>query len=248
MFKSRQKVLVVGGSTSYHRPYHFLYEAETDHVQLYKKPNKFGLVLFTGGEDVSPNFYKDASSSKMTHSNEDRDNFEHNVFKFAVKNSIPMAGICRGLQFLNVMAGGRLLHDIMGHSQNGGYHDMETYSGTYRVNSLHHQACVPAPKSYVIGWSPQGSNLRVYGNHDRHLKYWPAPIVEAMIFPEICAYGVQYHPEMMQNTELAVQWFIELATDFSDTRSMSSIVNKWTHKKLYNTSKVENKTAAHATT
>lgn len=242
MFKSKKEVLVVGGELSYHKPYNFLFEPTRDHRELYKKPEKFGLVLFTGGSDVDPGLYGDDWSNDISQVDKTRDVFEKNVFNFAVENKIPMAGICRGLQFLNVMAGGKLLHDIMGHTETTSYHTMETYKGTYRVNSLHHQACIPTAKSYVIGWTPQNDHIRVYGNYDRNLRYWSGPIVEAMIFPDIYAYGVQYHPEMMNNTELAVQWFVELATDFKELDNMSNIVKKWTHRKMFH--EQANKTAS----
>src|SRR5438309_1359385 len=63
----------------------------------------------------------------------------------------PMAGICRGSQFLNVMAGGRLCQHLDGH---GSWHDMETSDGrSFEVSSTHHQMMLPPEGAKVIGWS-----------------------------------------------------------------------------------------------
>ncbi|MFW5927732.1 MAG: gamma-glutamyl-gamma-aminobutyrate hydrolase family protein [Thermoplasmatota archaeon] len=236
MTSTRKKALILGGDRSYYKPFSFMYDFSFDLTDMYRHVDEYGLVVFTGGEDVTPHLYGDYSADNITHYSYGRDKWEQSAFNFALKNKVPMAGICRGMQFLNVMDGGRLLHDITGHAKSRGQHMMYTYRGVISVNSLHHQACIPSPRGLTIGWT-KSDDLNVLGNYDVQLKRWPNIITEAMIFPSINAYGVQYHPEMMDNKEKAVQWFSELVSDFATFNSIEDIVNKWSYKRIYITDK-----------
>lgn len=163
---------------------------------FFKKPAEFVLVLFTGGEDVDPSFYNDVSPLKMCRHNTVRDNFERTIFRHALTNNIPMVGICRGFQFLNVMAKGRLLHHINGHEGNIHLFDNPNLNNPITVNSFHHQMVIPPTNAHVIGQTIKQLSKVYYGKHDQSEK-WSDPEIEAAIFPSINACGVQYHPEWM---------------------------------------------------
>lgn len=108
---------------------------------------KADLVLFTGGEDVSPHLYNELKHKK-THSNLRRDELEVEVYKAALQKKLPMVGICRGGQFLNVMNGGKLYQDIEDHL---GPHLVEHISGEkFFVTSTHHQGMIPKHKDAII--------------------------------------------------------------------------------------------------
>ena len=101
------------------------------------------LVQFIGGADVSPSYYGQHSHS-LTHCDSKRDEIEKLMFLLALKLKKPMAGICRGGQFLNVMNGGSLWQDVRGHRG--------THAATYTdfknkkelmVTSTHHQMMIP---------------------------------------------------------------------------------------------------------
>ena len=177
---------------------------------FFKFPQKFNLVLFTGGADVDPSFYNDDSPNKLCGSNLARDKFEKTIFKHAINNHIPMIGICRGFQFLNVMAKGRLMHHINGH---GG--TIHSFSGPslkepISVNSFHHQMVIPATNTHVIGHSVDPLPNICYGKYDE-LEEWHGPGIEAAIFPEINSCGVQYHPEWMLPTSEGFLFFYDMA-------------------------------------
>jgi putative glutamine amidotransferase len=172
---------------------------------LYRRPQDFCLVLFTGGEDVSPSFYGESSPKGQCWHNIRRDEMEKQVFEFANLNNIPMAGICRGIQFLNVMAGGRLMHHISGHG--GSTHYMRLSTGQeIRVNSLHHQMVIPHKRAEIIGVSRERLSNIYVSIADEPIEYMGAE-VEAAIFPEINAFGVQYHPEMMDERSEGYDFF-----------------------------------------
>jgi carbamoylphosphate synthase small subunit len=98
------------------------------------------------------------------------------------------------MQLFNVMTGGRMIHHLEGHVS--GYHLMKTATGeVIYVNSCHHQVILPSRKTKVVGWTEQSLSEIYIGERDKEIRYGGREI-EAAIFPEIGAFGVQYHPEV----------------------------------------------------
>lgn len=101
------------------------------------------LVVFTGGEDVSPDLYGEWQHD-TTFTSRYRDDQEVEAFNLAKELGIPMAGICRGAQFLNVMNGGHLWQDVDNHAI-GGTHEAWMVGNLVpvQVSSTHHQMMRP---------------------------------------------------------------------------------------------------------
>lgn len=116
-------------------------------------------ILFAGGEDVDPSFYEEKTRYESVHVNRARDEFEFALLDRALARRLPILGICRGIQMVNVKFGGSLYQDLeeqknLKHKQTGSRSDMthlvtvtepdsglaRIVSGSCRVNSLHHQA------------------------------------------------------------------------------------------------------------
>ena len=176
---------------------------------FFKSPKDFILVMFTGGEDVDPAMYSDDSPLGLCGSSPERDRFERTIFRHALINNIPMIGICRGFQFLNVMAGGRLMHHITGHGGTTHPFDSHGLKSSITVNSFHHQMVIPNVDSHLIGWSVDKRSEEYYGKNDE-LEKWGGPEVEAAIFPKIRACGVQYHPEWMPSKSDGFMFFYNM--------------------------------------
>lgn len=70
-----------------------------------------GLVL-TGGSDIDPKFSKAEPTEKVGPYDTKRDEFEFSVLEKAFQRNIPVLGICRGLQVVNVSLGGTLIADL----------------------------------------------------------------------------------------------------------------------------------------
>ena len=80
---------------------------------LKQTADKFDGFLFTGGHDVNPALYKQEKSERCGASCDERDRMEEYIFREAVLNqNKPALGICRGIQFFNVLLGGSLYQDI----------------------------------------------------------------------------------------------------------------------------------------
>jgi len=69
-------------------------------------------LLFTGGEDVAPAYYREPLDERCQEPDGERDLFEIHLARAAMARRVPILGICRGLQVLNVAAGGTLYQDI----------------------------------------------------------------------------------------------------------------------------------------
>src|SRR5438094_4737605 len=71
-----------------------------------------GGLLLTGGDDVAPARYGEAAHPAVVEVEPERDEFEIALVAEARRRNLPMLGICRGIQLLNVACGGTLIQDI----------------------------------------------------------------------------------------------------------------------------------------
>jgi putative glutamine amidotransferase len=119
-------------------------------------PNDFDALVLSGGGDVHPRRYGE-SVDGSTEIDEARDALEFEVTERALSLGVPVLGICRGFQVLNVALGGSLMQHLAGHTAFDGAarvtHEVSAVPRTrladaigtapVRVNSWHHQAVTP---------------------------------------------------------------------------------------------------------
>lgn len=167
-------------------------------------------VLLPGGPDIDPSFYG-AEPHSTVKVDRPRDELEVPLVRWAVEDDVPLFGICRGHQVINVALGGSLIQDIpsmvegavLPHDapdqQPRGQktHDVAVApdsrlasilgSTTIGVNSLHHQAVdAAAPQMTVTATSPDG-------------------LVEATEMPDRrFVLSVQWHPEDLYEADGAM--------------------------------------------
>jgi gamma-glutamyl-gamma-aminobutyrate hydrolase PuuD len=133
-----------------------------------------GLIL-TGGEDLDPAWYGADPSPLLSPPSRERDLFELALFAVARQQGLPILGICRGIQLINVGMGGTLFQDLpterpgaVNHRPDGardarshrvtlqpGSRAAEALGATaITVNSSHHQAIKDlAPGLHPTGWT-----------------------------------------------------------------------------------------------
>jgi GMP synthase-like glutamine amidotransferase len=207
------RILVLNGP-GYREPVEGLGDVTTKSAEFIANPHEFKLILFTGGEDVTPILYGDTSPRGICYCSEERDRFEISIYEKARNHNIKMTGICRGVQFLNVMAGGRMMHNVTNHA--GANHLMKTAMGQeILVNSYHHQMILPPTGAKVIGWSAENLSRSYIGNADLPVDYHGKEN-EAVIFPKIKAFGVQYHPEVMERNSEGFVFYRRMIIDALD--------------------------------
>lgn len=153
-------------------------------------PDEADLVVFTGGSDVDPAFYTDATVHESVYVDKERDAADLELYAKCYDEGIPMFGVCRGAQFGHVMNGGELFQDVDEH--NGGHHFMFTGSESITVSSVHHQMCIKQEGMEVLGWAFKSNKRMLSRSMSEHGRNED---VEAFFYRDSCFFGVQGHPE-----------------------------------------------------
>lgn len=123
------------------------------------QPKTAEVLVFTGGSDVHPSLYGEAEFPHCHYSIE-RDIRERTWFNLGRNNDLKMIGICRGAQFLNVMSGGRLWHDVDNHGRSHEIVDISSGKRYQNIISTHHQMMIPAPTGEVLATAKVANNKK----------------------------------------------------------------------------------------
>jgi len=176
--------------------------------------------LLSGGGDIDPNEYKGKAHSKVDGVDPDRDDMEFEIINIARKHSIPLLGICRGCQVMNVALGGTLFTDIADQYQTDIQHSNTDFnkiihtntiqkgtklstiisSSTIHVNSLHHQGIEHTGSGLIV--NALASDGFIEGIELAENGYFQ---------------GVQWHPEALPEETAAQELFksfIRAANEF----------------------------------
>lgn len=203
-----KKVCIVNGNAEYRALFQSMGFAITDALL------GADLVCFTGGADVTPAMYGD-NQHHTTYNNSRRDEDEHQLFLIAQHQSIPMVGICRGAQFLNVMSGGRMYQHVEKHCVSHDITDLNTGESVF-VTSTHHQMMMPSDKAKLIASSSlQGSREWFDGNVAK--RDISNTDIEIVFYQHTNALCFQPHPEMYQNSDFYApmrKYFSTLVNDY----------------------------------
>jgi gamma-glutamyl-gamma-aminobutyrate hydrolase PuuD len=154
--------------------------------------DKADLVCFTGGADVSPVLYKDAAHA-MTHYDHWRDSKEQRLFETCKEKGLPMVGICRGGQFLNVMSGGRMYQHVSRHTGSHHLTDLQTGDVIY-VTSTHHQMMMPGKDALLVASANLGGT-REWLDGVVERRDVSGEDIEVVYYPETNCLCFQPHPE-----------------------------------------------------
>ena len=158
-----------------------------------------GLVL-AGGADIDPASYGESNHPLTTETVPERDRFEISLARGAIERDMPVLGICRGMQLINVALGGTLhqhLPELVGHEEHrrvrgsfdGAEHDVTLADGSLAAAAAGEQKHVTRSHHHQ-GVDCLGSGLVVSGGS----QYDDVP--EAIELPDKrFVLGVQWHPE-----------------------------------------------------
>lgn len=187
------KVYIVGGGEAYARMFGRNGFAVTTVIA------DADLLCFTGGEDVSPVLYGQPNVDSMVSIN--RDLKEMAFYNYGIQWKVPMVGICRGGQFLNVMSGGSMYQDVDNHGIGGTHAALNLLDGaTYQVTSTHHQMMRKGIKGEVLA-TANLSTTRVTGEYDDNfvprvcIEKGPIEDTECVIYRDTKVLCFQPHPE-----------------------------------------------------
>lgn len=164
-------------------------------------------VFLPGGEDIDPAYYGEERHPLLGATDKERDRTELLLTRWAIEEGMPVLGVCRGVQMINVACGGSLFQDLHSADPDLDKHDyfppsFERYRISHQVavepdsrlaqamghkhevNSMHHQ-----------GIDRVGYGLRVVARAEDGLP----EALEAPALP--FAVGVQWHPEELSKTD-----------------------------------------------
>jgi putative glutamine amidotransferase len=156
-----------------------------------------GLVL-SGGGDIDPARYGAARDPATDQASADRDQAEIDLARQAMAARLPVLGICRGLQVINVALGGTLhqhLPDLVGHDGHSpdlhgyGTHKVSVASGSQLAGILHRtEAAVPTHHHQAVDRLADGLVATAWTDDG---------MVEAVEAREPASFmiAVQWHPE-----------------------------------------------------
>ena len=165
-----------------------------------------GLIL-TGGGDVSPLLYNENPIKEIEDICQKRDETELLLLKASTEKNIPILGICRGMQLINVFLKGTLFQDIyvskpdaLGHVSKStlekGHHTINIKKDTFLydvfkkeeiiVNSFHHQSIDKLGKGLTISaTSTDGIIEAVEGNNIYAFQFHPEEMIKNKTFLKI---------------------------------------------------------------
>lgn len=164
-------------------------------------------LLLSGGADIEPVRYGQPNRGSVDIES-DRDALEAAAWEAAAARAVPVLGVCRGFQAINVFSGGSLLQDVPGHAGvpygrgPAGTHPLRLVPGSRlarilsparvigatEVNTYHHQAVRPAdlaPGLLANAWASSPSGDLVEGLEAADGRF---------------LFGIQCHPERQEST------------------------------------------------
>jgi putative glutamine amidotransferase len=183
----------------------------TDRERLRTLYTRLDGLLLPGGVDVDPALYGETALPETESPDPPRDAVELDLLRWALADDLPVLGVCRGHQVLNVALGGTLWQDLarqrpdsLDHRESArkGQRDLLTHpvelapdsrlaalaggAGELPVNTLHHQAIRDLGADLrPVAWSPDG-------------------LCEGLELPgRAFVLAVQWHPEELVNTQAA---------------------------------------------
>ncbi len=166
-------------------------------------------LLIPGGKDIDPEFYHEKPLDQLGPVDNDLDRFQMAVLELAIRRKLPILGICRGAQLINVAMGGNLFQDILTqfetpalthmHGDSDTDHPIDIIPGSrlhalfgphIHVNSHHHQSIKSiAPGLVITARAPDG-------------------VIEAAEHESLPIDLIQWHPErMMQKNDVMLPLF-----------------------------------------
>lgn len=179
-------------------------------------------VIVVGGWDVDPALYGEARHPETDEPHRLRDAWDHAVTREAVRMDLPLLGICRGEQMLNVALGGSLhqhLPEVVGGS---------TYQlGDHRFNPIPVELRPGSQVAHIFGRQRlEGAPVSHHQAVDRlglglQASAWSADgVVEAVELPHhrFCI-GVQWHPEQSPTETALFDAFVQAARERQLARS-----------------------------
>src|SRR5215210_1919934 len=192
-------------------------------------------VFLPGGADIDPDSYGENRHPLCDRTDPPRDAVELMLARWAMEDRKPLLGVCRGVQLINLAAGGTLYQDLKEQFAGSIKHDYFPFGGQFARDYLSHD--VRIEERSRLGEILGVQALKVNSMHHQGIKELGAGLVASAFAPDglieaaetagdSFVIGVQWHPEALAEKDERMRRlfsaFIEAAGDFRNSRLMTA--------------------------
>lgn len=206
-----------------------LIPASTDSLTLRATIKLLDGIILSGGGDIHPSYFGERPIEELGYVDPDRDIYDMCLIRMAAQHNIPMLGICRGEQLINVAFGGTLYQDLPSQYKNAllphrnTTHTINVSPNTwiakmaksepFTANTYHHQAVKKVAKGFITSACSDDGVIEVIENVEGY------PI-----------WGVQFHPEKMiadgdKVAKNIFEFFIKKSQTFRHAKELHTQLN-----------------------
>lgn len=159
---------------------------------LYFKSLNIKGIILSGGGDIDPKLFGgkvDPQGNYMPL----RDRLEIEILKFAINNKVPVLGICRGMQFLNVFFGGTIIQNLK-----NGYPNIKNHVAINHKIEVIDQKSVKyfsVKKGFVNSFHNCGISLQELSQEMKAFIKTEDNLIEGIYHPKFPIAGIMWHPE-----------------------------------------------------
>lgn len=171
----------------------------TLNITNFLNSKKFYGIVLTGGENINP-FYYGGKTKKNSYS-KDRDRIELSLLNYAVNHRIPVLGICRGMQLLNIYFKGKLIQNIALIDNNKThkavkFHRIKIVNSEISINLKNNFIDVNSYHNQGVTLPKLGENLKPFAIFEE------LNLVEGLFHKSLPIAGIQWHPERSNTSKL----------------------------------------------
>ena len=174
------------------------------YVKYYFKELPIKGIILSSGNDINQALY--SSKEKSPNASVERDTTEKEILKISIKNKLPVLGLCRGMQFINVFFGGKL---IVANQNNK--------NKIKHVASVHKIRITNERAEKLIGSNIEVNSFHNWGISKDSLSKdiisfaeSEEGFIEGIYHPKLPIAGIMWHPERKSPNEIVNKKIIEL--------------------------------------
>lgn len=192
-------------------------------------------VFLPGGADIDPANYGEERHARCDKGDPARDEVELMLVRWALAERKPVLGVCRGLQVVNLAAGGTLYQDLADQMPGSIKHDYFPFGGRYARDFLAHdvQVAERSKLAEIFGAGP----LKVNSMHHQGIRSLGEQLVATAVATDGLVEGiesaddsylvaVQWHPEVLADncprTRRLFESFVDAASAYREQRTFTN--------------------------
>jgi putative glutamine amidotransferase len=192
-------------------------------------------VFLPGGADIDPCSYSEERHPLCDRTDTARDAVELTMIRWAMADRKPVLGVCRGVQLINLAAGGTLYQDLADQCQGSIKHDYFPFAGKFPRDYLAHEVEVAqnTKLAEIIG----AGSMKVNSMHHQGIRRLGGSLLATAVAPDglieaaestngSFLIGVQWHPEAMTDRDERMRRlfdaFVEASGEYRATRMVTA--------------------------